>query len=88
MAISKNPRIQRIEVYPASDESASDTSNAKHPHIMAVYEDVIDDPDDDDLPVVATRTKHIHKYVEDGGALSDYSSELQLVQDICSELWS
>jgi hypothetical protein len=55
---------------------------------MVVYEDTLDDATDNDLPVVATRVKHLSKYVEDGGSATDYSGELQLVQDVCGAIWS
>ena len=88
MAITKTTTVQRCEVYPLMDSSADDTANAKHPSVMVVYNDVIDDADDADLPVTATRVKHIHKFVEDGGAATDVSGEDALVQTICTAIWS
>lgn len=88
MAISKNTYVQRIEVYPAADSSADDTVNAKYAHLMVCYHDVMDDPDDNDLPITAQRNKHLYKYVEDGGDATDYSGEDQLVQDVCDAIWS
>ena len=43
--------------------------------VMVVYEDTLDDSADADLPVTATRVKHLYKFVEDGGAATDYSNE-------------
>jgi len=57
MAITKDRQVQRLEVYPADDASADATLNQAHAHIMVCYNDVMDDPDDDDLPVIAQRTK-------------------------------
>ena len=88
MAITKTTTVQRCEVYPLQDSSAEDTANAKHPLVMVIYTDVIDDADDPDLPVTATRLKHIFKFVEDGGAATDYSSEDALVQAVCGAVWS
>lgn len=88
MAITKTTTVQRCEVYPLLDSSADDTANAKHPSVMVVYNDVIDDVEDADLPVTATRVKHIHKFVEDGGAATDASGEDALVQTICTAIWS
>lgn len=88
MAITKTTTVQRCEVYPLQDSSAEDTANAKHPTVMVVYNDVIDDADDADLPVTATRVKHILKFVEDGGAATDVSGEDALVQTICTAIWS
>jgi hypothetical protein len=39
--------------------------------VMVVYNDVIDDADDADLPVTATRVKHLNKFVEDGGEATE-----------------
>jgi hypothetical protein len=88
MAITKTTKVQRIECYPPADSSAADTANAKHESLMVVYEDTLDDSTDADLPVTATRVKHLHKYVEDGGSSTDYSGEDQLVQDIAGAIWS
>lgn len=88
MAITKTTVVQRIEVYPLTDLSAEDTANTKHPSVMAVYNDTLDDSEDADLPVTATRAKYINKFVEDGGAATDYSSEDALVQAVCTAIWS
>jgi hypothetical protein len=88
MAITKTTTVQRCEVYPLQDSSAEDTANAKYPSVMVVYNDSMDDADDADLPVTATRVKHIHKFVEDGGAATDVSGEDALVQTICTAIWS
>jgi hypothetical protein len=88
MAITKTTTVQRCEVYPLLDSSADDTANANHPSVMVVYNDVIDDADDADLPVTATRVKHIRKFVEDGGATTDVTGEDALVQTICTAIWS
>ena len=55
---------------------------------MVVYEDTLDDSTDADLPVTATRVKHLYKYVEDGGSATDYSGEDALVQTVCGAIWS
>lgn len=88
MAITKTTSVQRVEVYPALNTSAEDTANAKHVSVMVVYEDTLDDTADADLPVTATRAKHLYKFVEDGGAATSVSGEDQLVQDICGAVWS
>ena len=88
MAIIKTTTIQRCEVYPLQDSDAENTSNAKHPCLMVVYNDSMDDADDADLPVTATRVKHIYKFVEDGGDATDYSDEDALVQTICGAIWA
>jgi hypothetical protein len=88
MAITKTTTVKRIEVYPPADSSAADSTNAKHETIMVVYEDTLDDSADADLPVTAIRVKHFTKYVEDGGAATDYSGEDALVQTVCGAIWS
>ena len=88
MAITKTTKVQRIECYPPADSSADDTANAKHESLMVVYEDTLDDSTDADLPVTATRVKHLYRYVEDGGSATDYSGEDALVQTVCGAIWS
>ena len=88
MAITKTTVVQRLEVYPAGDASANNDQNAKHETVMVVYEDTLDDSSDADLPVVATRVKHLNKWVEDGGAATDYSKEDDLVKAVCAAIWS
>mgnify|MGYP007077411171 CR=1 FL=1 len=88
MAITKVTNVQRLEVYPPADSSADDTANAKHETLMVVYEDTLDDSTDDDLPVTATRVKHLSKYQSDGGDATDYSGEDALVQTVCGAIWS
>lgn len=88
MAITKTTKVQRVEVYPPTDTSADDTANAKHETLMVVYEDTLDDTEDTDLPVTATRVKHLTKFVEDGGAATSTSAEDALVQTICTAIWA
>ena len=88
MAITKTTKVERIEVYPLKNSSAATDSNDKYPSIMVVYNDIIDDSEDSDLPVTATRVKHIHKFVSDGGATSSVSGEDPLVQSVAGAIWS
>jgi len=88
MAITKTTKVQRVEVYPLADSNAADTLNAKHPTLMVVYEDTLDDSGDADLPVTATRVKYLTKFVEDGGEATDYSAEDGLVKSICDKIWA
>lgn len=99
MAISKTTAVQRVEVYPPADSSAdAGTSNA-WPTLMVVYEDVLDDPDDAELPVTATRVKHLGKFTitygtdsegnpTESSAATVVTGEDQLIQDICGAVWS
>jgi hypothetical protein len=88
MAITKTTTVQRCEVYPLMDSSAATTTNAKFPSIMVVYNDSMDDPEDAELPIVATRVKQLNKFVEDGGDATDVSGEDALVQTICTAIWA
>ena len=99
MAITKTTKVQRCEVYPKADADAEATVSAAWPTIMVVYEDTLDDTDDADLPVTATRVKHLEKFTLTHGTDSDgnptvssaatvVTGEDQLVQDICGAVWS
>ena len=88
MAISKTTTVDRIEVYPAEDSSADETSMQAHPRVVVFYMDTLDDPDDAELPVTAHREKAFYKFVEDGGSATDTSGEDALVQSICTAVWS
>lgn len=89
MAITKTTSVQRCEVYPAQDSDAADTTNLGNPTVMVVYEDSMDDPNDADLPVTASRVKHIERYSdEENATATDVTGEDQLVQDICGAIWS
>lgn len=97
MAITKTTKVQRCEVYPKQDPSASDTVSEAWPTVMVVYEDLLDDSEDADLPVTATRVKHFTKFTltasetEGEPAVSTataVSGEDALVQSICGAVWS
>ena len=99
MAITKTTRVQRTEVYPKTNADAEATENAAWPTLMVVYEDVLDDPDDAELPVTATRAKHLQKFIvthgtdDDGNptessAATVVTDEDALVQSICGAVWS
>jgi hypothetical protein len=88
MAITKTTKLNHIEVYEAIDSSAADSSNTKHARVRAEYIDTLDDSEDADLPVSVGRTVYLTKFVEDGGAATDYSNEHALVKTICAAVWS
>ena len=88
MAITKTTKVQRIEVYPPADSSAADSANAKHEKIMIVYQDILDDENDAELPVTATRVKHLSKWQEDGGSATVYTNEDNLVKAVLDAIWS
>ena len=88
MAITKVTKVQRIEVYPAADSTAASTKMEAHDTMMVVYEDTLDDSADADLPVTATRVKHLTKLVAEDGAATDYSGEDALVKSVADKLWA
>ena len=99
MAITKTTRVQRCEVYPKSSADAADTVSEAWPTLMVVYEDVLDDSDDAELPIVATRVRHLQKFtltlgVDENGdptqssAATVITGEDALVQTICGAVWS
>lgn len=89
MAITKTTSVQRVETYPPADSTAEDTVNAGNCSVMVVYFDSMDDPSDDDLPVVAERVKWIYRYTNDEDqTATTITGEAQLVQDICGAVWT
>tara|TARA_B100000902_G_scaffold329433_1_gene325926 strand:+ start:303 stop:569 length:267 start_codon:yes stop_codon:yes gene_type:complete len=88
MAITKTTKVERMEVYPAIDSTLSAEKMEAHETVMVVYQDTLDDSEDADLPVTATRVKHITKLVQEGGSATDYSKEDALVKKVCATLWS
>ena len=95
MAITKITRVQRCEVYPKTSADAEATVSAAWPTLMVVYEDLLDDTEDADLPVTATRVKNLQKFTvsvnEEGETTSTatvVTGEDALVQSICGAVWS
>ena len=78
MAITLTRTVQRVETYPAVPAEEGETT---YPTLMVVYNDVFDDPDDEQLPVTASKVLHFSHG-------DDVSGEDQLVQDIASAIWS
>ena len=99
MAITKTTKVQRCEVYPKANADAEATVSEAWPTLMVVYEDVLDDSEDADLPVTATRVKHLTKFTITYGTDSDgnqtessaatvVTGEDALVQTICTAIWA
>jgi len=78
MAITLTRTVQRIETYPAMEAPEGE---ATYPTLMVVYNDSFDDPDDEQLPVTATKVLHFNKG-------DDVSGEDQLVQTIATAIWA
>ena len=78
MAITLTRTVQRIETYPAVPAEEGETT---YPTMMVVYNDVFDDPNDDQLPVTASKVLHFNQG-------DDMTSEDTLVQTIATAIWS
>lgn len=78
MAITLTRTVQRIETYPAVAVEEGETT---YPTLMVVYNDSFDDPDDEQLPVTATKVLHFSQG-------DDVSGEDQLVQTIATAIWA
>ena len=78
MAITLTRTVQRIETYPAVETPEGETT---YPTLMVVYNDSFDDPDDEQLPVTATKVLHFNKG-------DDVSGEDALVQTIATAIWA
>jgi hypothetical protein len=87
MAITKTEVLQRCETYPASHPTADPTTNEGNPRLMVVMEITFDDADDAELPAVSNHATYLSRYDADGNP-TDVSSYVQVVQDICSAVWS
>ena len=79
MAITLTRTVQRIETYPAV--APAEEGETTYPTLMVVYNDVFDDPDDEQLPVTATKVLHFNQG-------DDVSGEDALVQTIASAIWA
>lgn len=83
MAITLTRTVQRIETYPAipamPNPEGGDPEQT-YPTMMVVYNDVFDDPKDDQLPVTATKVMNFNKG-------DDVSKEDALVQTIATAIW-
>jgi hypothetical protein len=78
MAITLTRTVQRIETYPAMEAAEGETT---YPTLMVVYNDSFDDPDDEQLPVTATKVLHFSQG-------DDVSGEDALVQTIATAIWA
>ncbi len=89
MAITNTTSVQRIEVYPAQDSSAENTTNAGNTTLMVVYVETFDDSGDAKLPVSTQRVVHLYRYSdEEAGTATDISGEDALVQTVCGAIWT
>jgi hypothetical protein len=82
MAITKTTTVQRVEVYPDK-------------RMMVVYNDVFDDPEDDQLPHESQRVVQLYQtttYTENGGSVTETPTDVSrhdpLVQTIAAAIWT
>ena len=80
MAITKTQKVQRVECYPAAHHE--EDQEPTYPTLMVVYNEVFDDPKDDDLPITATKVVNLSK---DDGKLEDQDD---FVKAIANALWA
>ncbi len=85
MAITKTESTLSMQVL------FGDVSSGK-PAIQLQIQTTIDDPDDDDLPLVKVRDVYMQHEVTDAiteeTTAADVSGYEQLVQDICAAVWT
>jgi hypothetical protein len=79
MALTKTKRLIRCDVSPVPDGT--------NPQIIVLYDHIFEDPDDNELPLVAPTTKILEATDADGNA-TDVSQEDLLVQTVCSAVWT
>ena len=88
MAITKTIEFRKANVFPKKNPLAASTTNDGNPIIVVAEKITLDDTADNDLPIVQSQTRTIYRYVTDGGAATDISSEDALVQSIAGAIWS
>jgi hypothetical protein len=88
MAIEKTVTLKTATVYPKADASAASTTNAGNPGIFVTEEVKLDDDSDATLPVYHLIERNIWRYVSDGGAATNVSSEDALIKSIAGGIWS
>jgi hypothetical protein len=87
MALTKVKTVDRIVVRPPI---AGDT----HPTVDVCYVITLDDPDDNELPIVSNKNITLSKYTytqtdgDDITELTDISEEDSMVQTICNAVWA
>jgi len=81
MAITKTTRLLKVEVFPGDD-----SQEAFEPFLSVHLEDMWDDTEDDDLPIVKTRRIRRGRMLEEHGR-TDISDLPELAQDIARKIW-
>jgi len=79
MALTKTTYLSRVEIQFPEGGGYAD--------VVVTHTHVIDDPDDDQLPVRTQSTNFVHRNAPDGSA-ADITGLDQAVQDICAAVWA
>ena len=88
MSISKTTILKNIVISPAINAADTD-NNSGWPKVVLKYTDTFTDPDDITLPITQDRSKVLYKFSnEENGDLTDFSEENELIQSICTAIWS
>ena len=80
MAITKTQTVQRVECYPAAHYE--EDQEPTYPTLMVVYNEVFDDPKDDDLQMRDNKVVNLSK--DDG----NLEAKDDFVKTIANALWS
>jgi len=96
MAMTKTTTLTEINITPETTWTNSEGEQiVQEAVIHSVYRTVVDDPDDNDLPLTHTFGNTLHRttttYDADGNATvsdTDLSGEDQLIQDIAAVVWA
>ena len=87
MAITKTTTVERIEILQPNLPSAAVTENDGNYRMTVIFQDVMDDPSDSEMPVTVQRVKHFVRYDAEGNE-NDMSSYGSLVTSVASAIWS
>lgn len=95
MAMTKTTTLTEINIIPQETFTNGEGEQIVHEAVIrSVYRTVVDDPDDDDLPITHTFGNTLHRttttYDSDGNAIvadTDLSGEDQLVQNLAALVW-
>lgn len=84
MAITKTTRLRKVEVYPGNTEIEN-----FEPFICVYLEDMWDDPEDDDLPIIKERVVRRGRAYDENNAdvRTDISDLPTLAQDVARKIW-
>ena len=93
MAITKSEKLNHIEIRPAGDSNdLVEPRNNDYPTIFISKDIILDDPSDDELPVINRKDYSLFKWQHpdsNGDVIeTDYSGEDALVRSILDKIWN